>query len=127
MRRREEQPPMVLIPRELEASVTGMTIYEIARAMGLHLRNTSEYIKLLRERGTVRICGWTTNGVNAPMPVYGLGSRDVRKPGRGTQIEAQRKYYSRNKTLINLKKRCRRSGGATKASPMDVILNANGA
>ena len=53
MRPRNEQPVVTLILKELEEGPA--TAYDLCEVVGIHIRNMRPYMKLLLERGRVKI------------------------------------------------------------------------
>lgn len=70
MRKREEQPVLTLIERFLQDKGS-LTSYDIAKLLGIHVRNVRPYMKILHERKVIFIQDWKTpkgaNGKKIPV------------------------------------------------------------
>ena len=91
---------------------------ELAALLGITKRSTTEYIRMWRAEGKVRIAGWqrrTLEETGAPgdlVPVYGLsepaGQPDAPRPRPFNQREKQKRYRERHRAMVQLRKRAGR-------------------
>lgn len=77
MRRREEQSALTLIERFLKDK-GGLTSYQLAELLGIHVRNVRPYMKILHDRKTVFIQAYKTpkHGHGPKVPVWRLDEYD---------------------------------------------------
>ena len=82
MLRREDSPEMLLLKQALEDG-RHLTKYSIADLLGIHPKNASRYIKILRLARLVHVSGWQQTGNVGPYhPVITWGKgEDTPKPG----------------------------------------------
>lgn len=72
---------------------------------GMCDRQLDRHLRRLRAEGLVVICGWDLSllyGKRYPRPVWAVarsGRKDVPRPPRATQAEAQRRYRARKRAL----------------------------
>jgi hypothetical protein len=108
MRQRSEQPPAILILRLLEKH--DLSAYQIAEKLGLNVRNTREYMKILRGYHQVHVSAWESHGRGPFVPVWGLGDYiDAERPAlstwrdRRTDTKSRKRWVDINLALTNPK------------------------
>lgn len=130
MQPRELCAPYKLIQQYLIESEEPLSIHDLAAKLGISHRNTQQYIRLLRERGIVRIAKYfqRTNTVGGcPTPLYGLGSRDCKRPTPLTPKQCAAKSRDRHRAKINAGKRAARAKASGRTiQPMQQVLKLLG-
>lgn len=87
MRPRAEQPIPELIRRDL---LTGpATAYDLADAIGIHVRNMRVYVNMMHENKEIHVCDYERGPQGPPRKVYGFGNRPDKVQPRG-----RRKKYA---------------------------------
>lgn len=82
MRPRAEQANLKLLERELQRRP--MSAYEAAEFLGINVRNTRPYLRLLRTK--IRVCRWINRGQGPWVPVWQLSDEeDAPKPVKFTR------------------------------------------
>lgn len=81
MRPRAEQPVRTLILRDLESGPA--TPYDLAAAIGIHVRNMRPYVKLMHEAGEIHVCDYERGHQGPPRRVYAIGQRKDKPQPRG--------------------------------------------
>lgn len=71
MRRRSEQPALILIVRFLKEK-RGLTSYQLAELLGITVRNVRPYMKILHAQKKVFIEGWKKKRNGPLIPIWRL-------------------------------------------------------
>ena len=85
MRPRHEQPIPTLILRDLADGPA--TVHDLSEAVGIHIRNLRQYLRLLYANGCIRITGWEQR-TGPALPVWAIrrnGAPDAPRPNRKTR------------------------------------------
>lgn len=106
-------PYYALILEALD-KVGPMTIKEIALHLDVQFQMVSHHLRVMRSEGkSIYIADWQT-GRSRRSPIYSLRTKSLRKdvpePPPMPKAEQKRRYYEKNKLLINLKAYGERSG-----------------
>lgn len=100
------------------AHIGPLSAVELATLLGITKRSATEYVRLWRAEGKVRIVDWqrrTLEESGAPgdfVPLYGPpdhpGQPDAARPRRFSQGVKQKRYRERHRAVIQVRKRAGR-------------------
>lgn len=77
------------------------TVEDIARHLGMTVSSTYKLISILHEMKVIRVVEWRRIGLTGNMTkVWGLGTRDVRRPPKLTPAQRSAAYRERVKTMM---------------------------
>ena len=95
--RREDNPNMVLLKREL--SIRPMTCYDAAEHLGIVVNNARRYMKILLANREIHICRWSNRGQGPWVASYQWGW-DYNAPKPTRQYAPRRKVKRMNENPL---------------------------